>query len=139
MAVDAGPVETRSKLVLPTWARAIALLTAWLPFAWMVLVFAPPFAPILARVEAKVGLPALSRLCMWFAKLTADTAGLSLVALMAVVIGLDWLVALRAQRTGRSGWYWVWFTTLAGLGIVAGLVIPFALILPVNRLGSLVE
>jgi hypothetical protein len=139
MAVHAAPVKTGPMLVLPTWARAIALLTAWLPFAWMVLVVAPRFAPIFARLEPKVGLPTLSRLCMWFARLTADTGGLNLAALVAVVVGLDWLAVRTAQRIGRSGWYWVWFTTLAGLGVVASLVILFALILPVNRMGSLVE
>jgi hypothetical protein len=139
MAVYADPVKTRPRLVLPMWARATALLTAWLPFAWVVLVVAPRFAPIFARLEVRGGLPDLSRFCMWFARLTADTGGLVLAGLGAAVVGLDWLAARRAQQSGRSGWYWVWFTAVAGLGIVASLVILIALIIPVNRMGSLVD
>lgn len=133
MAVDSLPVTTRPGPALPTWARAAILLTAWVPFTWLVLVSVPRFDPVFARLEGKVGLPDLTRACLWFGRLNAGSFGLPVLGGIAVVLGLDWLAGRRA---GRARGYWIWFVAAAGLGAVATLAVVAGLVLPVFRMGE---
>jgi hypothetical protein len=122
------------------WVRAIVYGVTWLPVFVNALATVPQFEPVFTKLEEKGELPELTGWLMAFSRM--DAVGLHLPVL-AVVLALAVIdqaaVSLLRQQTRGSLWSWLWVVAAGLAGVVAQIVIVAALLLPVFKMGSMVQ
>jgi hypothetical protein len=132
MNAEFETLGVRRSVPLPVWARAAILAMTWSSFAYVITFKVPQLAGPLARLEAMMQLPILTRLVLWFTEVNRDGFALPLLAGFAVLVVTDWAVGERVCRTGGSqAWYWIWFATACIGGGVAFLAVLAAMMAPV--------
>ena len=119
----------RVSLPLSTYARA-AICVAWLPFLGLVAFVVPKFEDLFSTLRERAELPAVSEWLLWFAWLNKALFFFPCVLVLLVFVVADVGVAGVMRRSHRESLYWVWFAAVIVLGVVAAVLVAFALLLP---------
>ncbi|MBI1915798.1 MAG: hypothetical protein HYS12_13845 [Planctomycetes bacterium] len=122
------------------WVRLVLYGFTWLPAFVVIVVHAPRFAPIFAKLQARGELPALTSWFMVFVRFNASCLSLPTLLIVLALLTVDELAVsvLRRQRRGKL-WSWLWVTGFALAGIGAQMLVAYALVLPVFEMDSVIR
>jgi hypothetical protein len=124
----------------PWWARCVVYGILWLPVLVMMLVFVPRFEPIFMKLEECGELSWPTQWLMTFDRLNAACFYLPALLLAIALLAVDAVVVRHLRRKVRGSlWSWLWVAALALAAIPAMLLVLTGLLLPVFKMGQMVD
>lgn len=117
---------------MPFLLRAFTFGMSWLPFLILLLLMVPRFSALLDSLRDRDSLPAVTDLLDRFSRLNLRFACLPFAGLFGAILLVDSYLAGAWKKLVRfRGVYWIWFVGIIAAGIVAAILVPLVLLLPI--------